>query len=193
MSIRAFIAIEISEGIRKKLALLQERLKKGATFLPLTASWVKPENIHITLKFLGKTEEDKIKKIVGEIKEALKGIESFRINFQGLGVFPNERQPRVLWVGIKEGERELREIQQRLEMRLAGLGFPAEERGFHPHLTLARIKSVKESAGFMKIVSEHQQLSNLGECFASEVVLFRSDLHPDGAVYTPLEKVKLKK
>lgn len=193
MVIRTFIAVETSEAIRSKISKLIERLQKGSMFFPVRASWAKPENIHLTLKFLGKIEEEMVKKIADVMREIAKQTSSFRLSAEGLGVFPNERQPRVLWVGIKEGKRPLIELQSLLEKRLQSLGFEPEQRAFHPHLTLARFKSLKGTSALMNIVKDHQHLSKLGEWEVSEMILFRSDLHPDGAIYTPLEKVSFRK
>lgn len=194
MSIRAFIAIEISKEIQQKIAELQERLQKSVRFLPLDINWVKPENIHITLKFLGNTEEKLIEKITGEMQAVAQSIKPFRLSVSGLGVFPSERQPRVFWAGIKDGKRELQQLQSQLEPKIIALGFCAEERAFHPHLTLARIKSIRSSASaFMKLVEDHQRFSELGNCEVNELVLFQSELHPSGAIYTPLKKNKFQK
>ena len=190
MTIRAFIAIETSVDIQKKMEELTGRLKKGASFSSVRPSWVKPANAHLTLKFLGNIEESQLEHIARLMRAACAGISPFSLEVGGLGVFPNERQPRVLWIGIKNPGNEIISMQKLLDQGLATLGFETEKHAFHPHLTIARFKYLKGTAAFMEVIHEHQNLSNLGDCIASELILFQSKLHPDGAIYIPLKKIK---
>lgn len=193
MTIRAFIAIETSPDIQKKMDELTGRLKKGAAFSSVNPSWVMAANAHLTLKFLGNIEESQIEHIARIMRTACSAINPFSFQVAGLGVFPNERLPRVLWIGIKNPGNEITTMQKSLDQGLATLGFETEKRAFHPHLTIARFKYLKGTAAFMNVIHEHQNLSNLGDCIASELILFQSKLHPDGAIYTPLKKFKFGK
>ena len=188
MEIRSFVAVELSGEIKEKLRSLSSRLQKGASFFPVRPSWVNSDNIHITLKFLGNVDESRI----GEIKESMNLIAAraapFTLSAAGLGVFPNRRQPRILWVGITEGKDILVALQKEIERKFEGLGFEREQRPFHPHLTIARLKYLKGTAALLQVADQHQPLSELGEWHVTEMVLFKSVLKPDGAVYTPLHK-----
>ena len=189
MTIRTFIAIETGKEARDRLETLIGRLKKGVSFFPIRPGWVKPDNIHITLKFLGNIDEEVVPEIVARMTEVAQPARPFAIRAAGMGVFPNKNRPRVLWVGVRKGKTDLVQIQQHLDRLLVPLGFEAEQREFHPHLTLARIKALKGTTALMKVVKEHQDFSDVGEWDVDRLVLFRSVLHPEGAIYTPLQEV----
>jgi len=187
--IRSFIALELSDGLRRELAKLIEDLKKGMQFTSAHPSWVNPNGIHLTLKFLGNIEE----RLVGDIARSLEEIAAdtppFLLKVRNLGVFPNARQPRVLWAGVTDGDKESCALQHKIEDAMALLGFEQEGREFHPHLTLARIKSLKGTAAMMKIVEIHKS-RYVGECMVNRLILFKSELHPDGARYTRLAEAE---
>jgi len=183
--IRAFIALELSAELRAGLEGLIRDLEKGIRFTPARPLWVHPEAIHLTLKFLGSIEEARIPEIEGVLKEAADGAHPFMLRALGLGVFPDPRAPRVLWCGLSKGEKQTRSLQTHIERALSLLGFEKEDRPFHPHLTLARIKSVRGAAAMMNIVGIHKN-RQAGECLVDRVILYQSQLHPSGAVYTPL-------
>ncbi len=193
MSIRTFIAVETGKAPREKLAELLNRLRKASQFTSARPSWVKPENIHITLKFLGNIEEEMVAQIESHMNEIAYRSCAFDVSAGGLGVFPNKRQPRILWLGIKKGKEELQEIQELLERKFISLGFEPERRTFHPHLTLARIKYLKGTSPLMDIVEKHQAYSEIGNWHVDRLILFKSDLHPDGAIYTPIKEFILEK
>lgn len=186
--IRSFIALELSSEIYKNLGQLIANLKKGVQFTSARPSWVNPESIHLTLKFLGNIEEAMIDPIAEVMTKAANETHPFTIRIRDLGVFPNPRQPRVLWCGMTKGEDQTISIQTKIDRGLATLGFEKETRPFHPHLTLARIKSLKGVSQLMDIVKTHQN-SQVGECRIDRVILFKSELHPSGAVYTKLKEV----
>jgi len=146
---------------------------------------VHPEGIHLTLKFLGNIEEPLVDKIGDILKRIADGARPFQLKVRNLGVFPNARQPRVLWVGVTDGDEESCALQQKIDEALQPLGFEKEKRAYHPHLTLARIKSLRGTAAMMNIVDAHKSRF-VGECRIDRVILFRSELHPEGARYTKL-------
>jgi len=183
--IRSFIALELSREIYKNLDQLIENLKKGVQFTPAKPNWVKPKSIHLTLKFLGNIEERKVEGIGEVLKKAACETHPFLIRIRGLGVFPHPRKPRVLWCGITKGEQQTQRLQKRIDRSLAPLGFEKEKRPFHPHLTLARIKTLRGSAALMNIIKTHEN-ALVGECPINRIILFKSQLHPDGAIYTRL-------
>ncbi len=183
--VRAFIAIKIPEYIVEKIKSVQNELKKTTT----QVSWVNPGNIHITLKFLGNIDESKIDEVVSQIKNAVVGLPQFNIRIQGIGAFPNFKRPKVFWIGTEQNE-QLIKLANSIDMNMLTLGFKKESRPFKAHLTFGRVKGTQEMTECLDIL--HQNINFKGGCFlAEEIFLIKSDLKPTGAVYTPLEKIKL--
>lgn len=183
--VRAFIAIEIPAEIRAQLGETSRELAK----LPVEAGWVKPGNIHLTLKFLGEVPESSRSQIAKAMQEAATGIPPFRLDLGGLGAFPNTRRPRVLWAGLAGQAETAQQLQNRLEERLAAAGFPREEKSFKPHLTLARIKNIADP----RRLAEGLIACRLPPASfpVERIVLFESVLHPTGARYTELAEARL--
>jgi len=153
-------------------------------------NWVKPENIHLTLKFLGEVDEDRIPSIKGVVREGLQGERSLFLSLDGLGVFPNPRAPRVIWVGIEgEGER-LKRLQEKLESAMEEEGFPREARSFSPHVTLGRVRSRGGALGLMDLIHGLGRVQ-LGSYSARSIELMRSQLQPAGAIYSIMEAFPL--
>lgn len=182
---RSFIAIELPETAKSALAELQQDLKKTGADI----RWVKAENIHLTLKFLGNIEEEIIGRIVQVIKGACKKFESFDLEIKGIGVFPNVKSPRVIWVSVN-GNITVAGIQREIEMGLSPLGFERENRKFSPHLTLGRFRSSQGKRPFMDKV-ELLKDSSYGMIDVRSVSLMRSDLGPAGARYTKIAEISL--
>jgi 2'-5' RNA ligase len=182
---RTFIAIELPEKVKKKIELAQTPLKKTNAFV----SWVKPGNIHVTLKFLGEVPEDKINDVFLATEKALEGIKKFRMSLRGMGAFPDFRRPRVIWIGAKSGEEELIYLAGRVEEEMGKIGFPKENRKFSAHFTIGRVKSTKNIENLMELVKSSDFSTD--EIEVNEVVVMRSQLHPAGAIYTPLKKIQL--
>lgn len=183
MSIRAFLAIDLSVVIRQALAQLQTELRGK---LP-KVTWVRPESIHLTLKFLGYIEVSMVDQLRDALEPLGKGQSSFTINVQGLGVFPSVQKPRILWVGIIGEIQLLLNLLLQIEVALEPLGFVPEERPYHPHLTLARIKHESTKVGSALnqagVLEENQYL---GQLEIDRLTLFQSDLDSSGARYTSL-------
>jgi len=182
---RTFIAIELSDHVKKKIEQLQAPLKKTNTFV----SWVKPENIHITLKFLGEVPENKINEVFSATGKALEGAKKFTMSLKGLGAFPDVRRPRVIWIGSGSGEKELSYLANRVEEEMEKIGFPKENRKFSAHFTIGRVKSSKNIEKLMELVKSSDFSTE--EIEIKEVVVMKSQLHPAGAIYTPLKKIPL--
>lgn len=184
--IRSFIAIELDEEIKQTLASLIEKLKASGA----DVKWVKPENIHLTLKFLGHISKEKIdgiKRILDNAKDIFK---PFRIILSDLGAFPKPSYPRVIWVGIKDGENNSKKIYDFMEKGLEKIGFQKEERPFSPHLTIGRVKSPKNRES-LKSNIENLKNSLTKSLDVGHITLFQSTLTPGGPIYTPLYKAKL--
>ncbi len=181
---RTFIAIEVPKEIKNAVEIYVNPLKKEKAKI----SWVKPENIHITLKFLGEVAEDKIPEIYESLKKCLVGQKPFDIEVTGTGGFPNLSRPRVFWVGLKNGAVELKNLAKSIDNELNKHGFPRDKRDFNPHLTIGRVKYIDN---IKKFVKKMNILDYKGGFFtAKEVLIMKSDLKPTGAVYTKLQTIK---
>jgi len=181
--LRAFLAIDPPEEILQAIGRIQGRLQR---IIRGEVRWVRPEAIHLTLKFFGDVPESAVKAIAGVVGKAAAGVAPFSLEIGGAGVFPDQRRPRVLWLGMNGDVPRLLSFQQELEVGLGAIGFPAEERPFRPHLTLARIKSSRGLAGLERALEKGAEYG-AGEFTASGIGLLRSELTPRGAIYTTLE------
>jgi 2'-5' RNA ligase len=188
--IRAFIAVELPPGFRLALARLQDKLKSGSR---APVKWVEPDSIHLTLKFLGNIDSALTGRITDAIREAARGIHPFRVEMGGLGVFPGPSRVRVVWVGLTGEVEKLAQLQKRIDADLAPLGFTPEARPFTPHLTLARVRD-------QAAPEQRQELGRLvtathfeapGSITVDAVHLMRSQLTPQGPIYTRLGSVAL--
>jgi len=185
---RTFIAVDLDPAIKSVLADFIRRLKKmGAA----NVGWAKDSGMHITLKFLGEIDEDQAVRAKDCVMSVAGTVAAFPLKIRGTGFFPpNARNPRVLWIGTSV-EPVLHELQGELESRLAALGLPREERAFHPHLTLGRVKS---PGGLHDVVAELNRNAHteFGEMTVRKITLFKSTLKPTGAEYSILEEGRLK-
>jgi 2'-5' RNA ligase len=189
--IRSFIAIELPTELKQELARLESQLKAGNQ---PWVKWVKPDSIHLTLKFLGNIDTDTTATITRAIKESARGIEPFRLEVKELGVFPNLKRVRVAWVGISGQVDKLSLLQKRLESQLTPLGFTAESRPFTPHLTLARLSeraSPDEQQGFGRLIASTSFEG--GDIEVKEISLMKSQLTRAGAIYTRISQVELER
>jgi len=183
--IRTFICFELPEPILAQLRDYQEALK---TYGP-TVKWTRPGGIHLTLKFLGDVEEEKIDEIAGVLKEVSKEFEPIPIHVASSGVFPSYRKPRVFWVGVDEPSGTLERLQQRIEEELEKIGYEKESRRFHPHLTIGRLKRLTDLTRLVSKLKTDQ--IDMGSFTANEIVIMKSVLKQTGAEYTPLRKIEL--
>ena len=181
-SVRSFLAFDIdNEAVLRKITATQNVLVKTGANLKL----VKPENIHITMRFFGNITPSMAEKIFEEMKKVQ--FTPFDVKIQGTGVFPHMRYPRVVWVGITEGADQLRSIFSQLEPRLHKLGFAPDRKGFSPHLTVARVKSGRNKAELVECISENANCE-FGVIRAECLRLKRSNLTPKGPVYSTLKE-----
>jgi 2'-5' RNA ligase len=190
-AIRTFIAIKLDEALHRRLARLQDELKPAVPHG--SVRWVAPENIHLTLKFLGDVEPARIEAIAAAMRAAAAGAQPCSFEVAGLGCFPNTRRPNVIWVGLSETSGALAALQAAIETELSRLGFPPEARGFSPHLTLGRVRRESRPADIQEIgrLVEAKKIGSLGRQTVSSVTLFESDLRPEGAVYTALAEAPI--
>ncbi|HYP27893.1 MAG TPA: RNA 2',3'-cyclic phosphodiesterase [Blastocatellia bacterium] len=179
MTIRTFICIEIPESIKERIRGLQQSLRR----IDAQASWVKPENIHLTLKFLGDVESTRIERVRDGVERASGSTSRFQVTVGGAGCFPSPKSPRVLWVGLSGMPDELLKLHKQIEDSLAREGFPRDAKKFSPHLTIARLRAPRNASQLAEalIATGFEP----GTFEAREVIVMRSDLNPKGSIYTP--------
>lgn len=183
-AIRAFIAIELPDVIQEQLGQAIVRLQERSS---RAVRWVAARNIHLTLKFLGNVSPDNLTQLTRVIQNEAKRCKPFEFRVGGLGAFPNKIHPRVIWVGI-DAPPALPELLCGIDRETDRLGYQSEERGFSAHLTLGRV-SQHASPQEVKQIAEmlaQSMIGDLGTVLVTSLHLFRSDLQPGGAVYTPL-------
>jgi 2'-5' RNA ligase len=180
---RGFIAIDINVT-PNVLNLLQDITNSNAD-----VKLVEPQNIHITIKFLGDVQEDNIDDIEQIMKDSVKEIEPFTLKLSGTGVFPNQNYIRVVWIGIKDAEI-IETISRSIDERLSQLGFKREKRGFSAHLTIGRVKTAKNKQLLLKAIERYKDFE-FSTQEVNSIKLKKSDLTPKGPIYTTLREVKL--
>ena len=190
-SYRTFVALELPRAVRAKVIEHIEQLRR---IVPeARASWTREHNLHLTLKFLGNVPVAEIPKLSDAIERAVTGISRFELTVAGCGVFPPKGKPNVLWIGISEppavaGGRTdgLRILHERIEDECAAADFPREQRAFHPHLTIARLR---KTGGERRLGEAHQSFEFPSETFSIyEVIVFKSELLREGSKHTPISR-----
>lgn len=178
---RLFIGIPINSN---KIFQVGETWKTNEKLYPDVLKWVNPKNWHVTLIFLGQTHESKIASLQKMIEESFSGIQTFKTNLCGIGVFPNSNNPKVLWLGI-ENLGILLQAQFSLIESLKQNGFPLDNKPLKPHLTLARIKNSASRIAIDSLIDQYQNF-DFGSVAIDTVVLYESISTPDGPIYNPL-------
>jgi 2'-5' RNA ligase len=184
---RTFIAVGIDKTIRDRAVVLQEALGRAGA----DVKWVEPENMHVTLLFLGEVEDRTLPAVCRVVADVAAGLAPFEISVAGAGCFPNARRPKTLWVGIGEGLQELVALHDALEPPLLDLGcYRREERRYTPHLTLGRVKG---DAGADQLATALARRTDWqgGRVAVREVLVMSSELRPEGPTYTVLGRGKL--
>ena len=184
---RVFIAVELPEKMRKEAAQLQSKMGITADRI----KWVNSGAIHITLKFLGEVEEKKLKAVYRATEDTARKWSPFLLGTKGVGAFPEDGNPKVIWMGIEEGSAELSQMAAQLEEKLFSYGFPREHKKWTPHITLGRVKQLEDRETLTKLIAEEKQTSG-GTARVKEVTVMQSRLTPRGALYAPLQRFSLK-
>ncbi len=185
MKIRTFIAIELPVEVKQVARRIQDQLGESIEGI----RWVKHGNIHLSVKFLGNVEENRINDIAAAVTNAVKDISVMNLKTGQLGIFPNEKRPRILWLGIEGDVPEFIRMYKNCESELSKLGYEKDVRENKPHITIGRIRSSKKQKGLINILKD-TSIESI-EFNADELKLMRSELDPNGAVYTNLQSVKL--
>ncbi|MBM4388461.1 MAG: RNA 2',3'-cyclic phosphodiesterase [Deltaproteobacteria bacterium] len=179
--VRTFLAVPISEEVKQVIEGLSIRLK---AMLP-DVRFVKKENLHITLRFLGEIEQDRINELKKALINPVCGFGRFKIFMAQIGAFPHIKRPKIVWIGVKDPDQKLRELYNSVDSALTGLGLPPEERSFTAHLTLGRIKEGRKLNDLDRVLEPYFGRA-FGESIVDRVTFFKSELMPDGPIYTPL-------
>jgi len=189
---RLFIAINLPDDLLETLRTTQRHLQRKLAAYPLR--WSRPEGVHLTLKFLGDTDPARIQAIATALNRIAVKHAPFELPVGGLGVFPNARRPNVLWVGVNDETHRLRHLAADVDKAMAKLGWQREKRPFNGHLTLARVKKQagnKDRRALGEAVTALQGYDRLGMLPVRRVYIMRSQLRPDGAVYTEVQGIEL--
>ena len=187
---RSFIAIELPDDLKVKLAQLEAQLKSGE---PSGVRWVDPNSIHLTLKFLGDIAMGRIGEITMAMEKAARAVSPFHLDVKNLGVFPNLKRVQVVWVGMSGEVAQLEQLQHSIESNLARLGFAPERRPFMAHLTLGRLgrlASLDERQRFGQLITETKFAAN-HSIKGDSISLMRSQLTREGAIYSRISSVRL--
>lgn len=181
-TVRTFIAVETSAAVRQRASELVELLSTSGA----KVSWVKPQNMHLTIKFLDEVRWNAIADVTAAVQHAAKTVEPFELEIGGAGAFPSAGRPRTLWLGTAAGSEPLCALAAALEAALKPLGFPKEHRRFAAHLTLGRVRDGGPAAGRLApLIKQHADFS-AGRFAVRELVVFSSELTPQGPIYEAL-------
>ncbi len=186
-TIRTFIGIATNSAVRGRALELIDRLRRGDT----QAKWTAAENLHLTLKFLGDVPEEQIPRVCRTVAEAVSACKQFQLQFRGAGAFPDTRRPHTLWIGVGEGEAEVRRLQKVVDRALRKLRFPKEPRRYHPHLTIGRIRRPESGGNNLKELLQQSSKFDAATLCIEEVAVFASSIGVGGSTYTPLGRAAL--
>lgn len=183
--IRSFIALPTPDSVRSRITSIQAELK----LLDADVKWDSPEKFHITLKFLGNVEPQLLEKLIVVLEPVAALQPTFELIYQNIGAFPSVTRPRVVWIGSSQNDLLL-SLQQQVEETCARFGFPKEDRAFHPHITLGRVKSSRN----IHLLTDKLKSITLEPTHSrcTELLVMRSDLRPTGSVHSVLKSIPLK-
>jgi 2'-5' RNA ligase len=185
-TIRTFIAVESSGSVASRAASVIERLRAAQG----KVTWVKPENMHWTLRFLGDVDLNRTADICQAVSEAVAAVEPFELEVLGVGAFPHTRRPRAIWLGAGEGKPQMAELASTIETQLSHVGFRPEKRVFTPHLTIGRVRGSQNIEALGELIDSKADFS-AGTVFVDEVVVFSSYLERGEVTYQALGRANL--
>ncbi len=184
-TVRAFIAVELNDPIKETIRKFQEHLKP----LGCDISWVKPENAHLTLKFLGDVKTKMVPSVAEAIMDLCHELRPFDTALTQPGVFPDFRHPRVVWIGLEDTDGNLVRMAGSLETALGNIGFKKERRDFQAHITIGRIRTLRNIAPLSDAIQKFPVPAG-SKLSVGEIILFKSTLTPQGSIYEPLSRAK---
>jgi len=184
---RTFVALDISEAVRKRALQLIEQLRAAE----VDVRWVLAENLHVTLKFLGDVDASDVTEVCRAVERAASGVAPFEMQSHGAGAFPNLDRPRIVWLGVGQGAAQVSGLFDRIDASLGEVGYAREQRKFHPHMTLGRIrrgwKGVADLADGLRRRAEF----DAGSTEVSEVLVYASQLGREGPRYEVIGRTRL--
>ena len=186
-TVRTFIAIMLDGSLHHTLSEIVERFASSKA----AVKWVAPENTHVTLKFLGNVEEERLPEVYAACERAAEGFEPIDLEMKAVGCFPSMNRPRVVWLGIEKGVELVEKLQQSVEGELERIGFAREERGFSAHLTIGRVKGQKGISNLCRLLEEEKNVF-IGSMRADKISVMKSKTAPAGPIYTELKAIPLK-
>lgn len=186
-TVRTFVAVEAGPAVRAHAARLIEQFSAAGAGV----KWVAPENLHLTLKFLGDVEQQDIPRVCEAVQRAVAEIPPFEFEIRGAGAFPNLRRPRTIWLGAGRGEDQMADLAHRVDKALQKLRFPREDRRFQAHLTIGRVRTPAPELAELAEMLGAAADAEVGTMAVEEAVVFSSDLRPTGPVYAPLCRAPL--
>ena len=185
-TIRAFIAINFNPKIQRSIGRMQDHLRKTNCDI----KWVRPENIHITLKFLGNVETKQVDAIKRMLANHYRSTKPLKVELAQLGTFPNINRPRILWIGLKDNKQRLSQTAISLQKALTKIGLEGDQKAFSPHITIGRIRSFKNTNLLSESISKYQVPKGLTQVI-TKIILYKSILTSQGPNYEPLYQAML--
>jgi len=185
---RLFLAVSFSVPVTRRLAEAALKMRPAADKAGIRASWAPSANLHVTLKFLGWTNADVVDAVRDRVREAAAGRKGFDIGARGVGAFPDENHPSVLWIGVTDAHGALKELAETIDVATSKLGFARETRPFHPHVTVARVREGR--GGLAEVFAPFRQ-TDFGQSLVREVVLYESITKSKGSEYVALFRIPL--
>jgi len=184
--IRSFVCLDVPSDVKGRIEAVQAKLKR----ISADVSWTRPANVHLTLKFLGDVEEARMRNLGDVLDEIAQRYAPFEVMTERMGVFPRADRPRVLWIGVRDERGVLQALAADVEEVFARQGFAREERPFTAHLTIGRVRSERSARELVRLFLAEDFPST--RFLVTELLLMRSDLRPEGALYTPLHRAPLR-
>jgi 2'-5' RNA ligase len=183
--VRTFVAIELPEVVKRGIAEIKNQYSDMEG-----VSWIKPEGAHLTIKFLGEIGRDVVDGLACALEPVMAKVKPFKLKIEDVGVFPNLSKPRVLWLGVKE-EKNLKQIHLKVDEEARKVGINKEEKNYHPHITIARIKSDEPPQRLKEFLKEFKGKTFWTDVDVKSIVIYKSILRPDGAEYEKLYEIPL--
>jgi 2'-5' RNA ligase len=185
-AVRTFVAITLHGSLHETIGDIIDKLSASNA----KVKWVEPENVHLTLKFLGNVEEERLPEVYEACERAAKGAGPIDLEMRALGCFPDVKNPRIVWLGIERGADVVKQLQERVESELRAIGFPKEDRPFRAHLTLGRVKGKQKLAVLCRLLDEKRNIF-VGSMRAEKISVMKSKTLPTGPIYTELKAIPL--
>lgn len=185
--VRTFAAVDLDPVICEGAMRMIDRLRTAGA----DVKWVRPENLHLTVKFLGEVDNHELYDVCRTVQAAVGPLPPFAIEVRGLGAFPKVERPRTVWLGITQGAEQLEQLSDRVDAALEPFGFRRETRRFHAHITLGRVRRPGPALRHVTSILLEEAETEIGLSHVEELVIYSSDLEPEGPLYKPLGHAEL--